>query len=63
MMKDDIMRAIENIEGVTRVYRMAKPVDMVNGETLLQINIYYPTPAPDVNIHVGDNVKMAAEVK
>ena len=63
MTKDEIIKAIENIEEITRVSCGNSPVDLVSGETLLQLNVYYPTPAPDLNIHVGDNLDLKAEVK
>jgi hypothetical protein len=62
-MKDNLIKAIEAIEGILSVAIVAAPVDLISGETLLQINVYYPTPAPDLNIHVGDNIDLKAEVK
>jgi hypothetical protein len=62
MNKEDLVKAIEAIEGVSKA-RAGTAVDMIDGETLLQINVYFPTQPPDVNIHVGDSIRMIDEVK
>ena len=74
MTKDEIIKAICDIEGITRVSCGNSPVDMVSGETLLQINVYYLKSVPkvrfdilnkppDLGVKVSDGLGLKDEVK
>ena len=63
MTKDELVKAIENIEGVLRVYAPSDPINTINGETSIQINVYYPASPPDLGVSVSDGMGLKDEVK
>ena len=47
----------------TEQVQIGTPVDMIDGQTLVNAIIIFTTRPPDLNIHVSDSIKVEAHVK
>jgi hypothetical protein len=62
------MSQIEEMRKYLQLYpnmqqvKIGEPVDMIDGNTLLNVILIFPTekPPPDLNIHVSDSIAVEA---